>query len=633
MGQNRMKKTDVIHAMYFVDVKNMLTVDIESRVSLGITNRQNNGKNNNVRKTIIELFGKTGSKIGNSLLSSYIMKPLVDLTEINERLDTVDKILYEMEINKKNSLVHQILDNIRGLSDISKLIHDLTIGNYKASIWRKLRNYLINVIKIVQYIESSSKLMECKVFQQFVNCLNPDSIQDIREKLEHVLDFDMDIDAVNIKDDLDQEFEDYKREYDALEEILNNISQELTNSANIDIITAYIPQFGYLIAIEREELRGDETENLQIELIFQTSTTNYYKNDLMVEMDNKYGDLYSLIRDKEIEILYALKDAIIPDLKKLLISYSYIGHIDVLICFANVALHNNFCKPYVIDEDNPVIEIVDSFHPLMDKNSFINNSFKFNESRMIVITGPNYSGKSTLLTQIGLTVYLAQIGCFIPASSGKLSIFKNILTRINTMDSINATQSTFMKDCQQMSKCLNKSTNKSLVLIDEFGKGTDINDGPGLLGGVIKHFLKRDDKCPMVLATTHLSEIFQDDLIGEYNQKIQFNHMKVMTDDEKNFKLTFLFEVESGIASSSCGLYCARQCGVGIDIIEKAQQILDLINQGKDIANEFSILSDVELSQIKDSEERIKNFLKLDFQEWDDKDVKKLRDEVMKILE
>lgn len=139
-----------------------------------------------------------------------------------------------------------------------------------------------------------------------------------------------------------------------MEHILNELSLYLSKKVNADIVTAYIPQFGYLIAIERCEQNKNKNQDiyLALEIVFQTSTTNYYKNDTMLEMDSKYGDLYTLIRDKEIEILYKLKSEIMPLLNKLLTSYPHIGHIDMMICFANVCLKNKFSKPVIIEDED-----------------------------------------------------------------------------------------------------------------------------------------------------------------------------------------------------------------------------------------------------------------------------------------
>ena len=220
-----------------------------------------------------------------------------------------------------------------------------------------------------------------------------------------------------------------------------------------------------------------------------------------------------------------------------------------------------------------------------------------------------------------------------------MKIFANILTRINTLDSINCSQSTFMKDCQQMSKCIYKNTKDSLVLIDEFGKGTDVNDGPGLLGSIIKYFLNLRET-PIVLISTHLTEIFEPDMIG-MDEGINFKQMKVIVaedidsdsiNDNKKFDITYLYEMIDGITNDSGGLYCAYRCGIDKEIIEKAKFILDIIDRGGNIIEEFSELDEEEINLIDKDSEKMKRFLQLNFQDWEDKDVNKLREELLKIV-
>lgn len=254
------------------------------------------------------------------MLHGYLTRPLYDRAKINGRLNTVETVIYELESGWKNSLAKRIMDNIRGIADISRIYHELRIGNYKAATWKKLRNYVINIICLKQHIQSSTRLMGCKVFGTFTESFDVEDVRAISQKLEDILGFDSDIDNIENKSNVDSEFEVYRNNYDEMEHILNELSLDLSKKAKADIVTAYIPQFGYLHAIERRDQNKNRNQDiyLALERVFQTSTTNYYKNDTMLEMDSKYGDLYSLIRDKEIEILYKLKSEIMPLLNKLL---------------------------------------------------------------------------------------------------------------------------------------------------------------------------------------------------------------------------------------------------------------------------------------------------------------------------
>lgn len=631
MGQFIVKKNDLIQTMEFVQMDSYMSVDLESMISLGILNIDKSTS----RKTVVDLFDKCTSKIGNTMIRKILMRPLFNINEINKRLNTVENIMIELEGGWKQSLIRQISDCMRGTSDIVRIIHNLRIGNFEAIVWKQLRNFLINIVAMKELIVSSSYLMGCQVFVDLVESFEIEDVLTIRMKLETVLDFDSDINNICIQNNYDETLKNYKDTYDEMEKILFDISCNLKNMTCLDIVTAYIPQFGYLIAIEKSENNQSDVDKFDFDLIFTTATTFYYKNDTMVKLDTKYGDLYSLIRDKEIEILFSLKNKVLNDVTKLVSVYEFIGHIDILICFALVSINHKFNKPILLpnnEENNKIIDLKGSFHPLIDKPDFISNDIKVNKSKVIVITGPNFSGKSTILTQIGITVYLAQIGCYIPAVSGELGIFKNILTRINTLESINTTQSTFMKDCQQMSKCIYNSNKDSLVLIDEFGKGTDVNDGPGLLGGIINYYLNKKEQCPMVFLCTHMTDIFNEDLVDINNSLFDFKQMKIRVEDKESFKLTFLYELINGLARNADGLYCAKQSGIDMEIIEQAQVILTLLEQGKNIVDELAKLNEHEVMIIKSHRERIKKTLELNFQDWESQDVQRLRNELIEIM-
>ncbi len=638
VDNNGYKKSDMVTSMKYVHLDEYMTLEMETMISLGIIDLGvKKDKTSNRRKTVFQLFDKCGSKVGTSLLHDYLLKPLYNVEMIQTRLDTVEAIQVEMGGNWKQSLIKQISDYIRGMPDITKVVRDLQIGNFKGSIWKQLRSFLIIAIRLKDYIESSESLIVCDKFKDFVGEFDLECVRKLRQWLEDVIDFESDIDNIRIKVGYDQELEDLRQSYDRMEMSLSNVSKDLGLQVGIEIVIAYIPQFGYLIAIEKEESGGTRVFS-GFEQVFSTSTTTYYKNDTMTGMDLEFGDLYTLLRDKEIDILYALKNRLLNserfNINAAVKLYPYIGHMDVMICFAIVSKDYFFNKPKICTEEGKRIKIKGSFHPLMknEQRDFISNDINIKEKKIMVITGPNYSGKSTILTQVGISVYLMQIGCFVPCESAELSIFKNILTRINSLDNISSSQSTFMRDCQQMSNCIYKSDERSLVLIDEFGKGTDVNDGPGLLGSVIEYFLNQHNKGPIVLLSTHMSEIFDDNMIG-HNEQVDFKQMKIFLDGNDKFKITFLYQLCSGIARDSMGIYCAFKSGIDKSIVERAQSILDMINRGENIAANFASLSEDETRVIHEADEKIQKFLELNFQEWDSADAERLRIEVLKILQ
>ena len=410
MNHHSYRKTDMIKSMELNSLNGYMEIDLDSMVSLNILSNGEDGK-----KSVIDLFDKCGSRIGKSLLNEYLMRPLYDKKKINDRLDIISSILFEMEGGYKQSIIRQILDCIRTMPDICKVVNSLQVGEFKGTVWKQLRVFLINMIRIRDIIDSSDVLLECKVFKKYIENIDVDLVRRLRSELERVLDYESDIDNVSIQFGYNAELQNLQQNFDKMENILLKTSNQLTNRFGTEIITAYIPQFGYLIAIEK----GNENNEYEgFEIVFNTSTTFYYKNETMREMDERFGDLYSLIRDKEIEILYELKNRLVnKGLNNILDVYPFIGEIDVMICFALVSKNFNLTKPEIIDDDDDddeeelnCITLTGSFNILMRDQDFISNDIKITkDKKMMVITGPNYSGKSTILVQIGITIYLTQI--------------------------------------------------------------------------------------------------------------------------------------------------------------------------------------------------------------------------------
>lgn len=173
MGHSSVGMINVIRSMNYVNIEGFMVLESETMASLNILNADST----NNKKTVVELFGKACSKIGNSLLHGYLTRPLYDTAKINERLNTVETIIHELKSGWKNSLIKQIMNNIRGTADISRIYHELRIGNYKPAIWKKLRNYVINIISLKQHIQSSIRLMGCKVFSTFTESF---VVEDVR---------------------------------------------------------------------------------------------------------------------------------------------------------------------------------------------------------------------------------------------------------------------------------------------------------------------------------------------------------------------------------------------------------------------------------------------------------------------
>lgn len=345
--------------------------------------------------------------------------------------------------------------------------------------------------------------------------------------------------------------------------------------------------------------------------------------------------------DREIEIIHELAVNILKHEKILKDASELIGDLDCLVALAQGAQKHKLVPPRMMTEN--VISITGGRHPLQELTvpSYVaNDTFLIggpgsngNDDRdserddsseietaevkgpsLLLMTGPNYSGKSVYLKQIALIVYMAHIGSFVPAESATIGLTDKILTRIATHESISRAQSAFMIDLQQIALATTMATNRSLVIIDEFGKGTNSSDGAGLACGVFEYFLSLGPNHPKVLGATHFHEIFESDALQE-RPELALGHMEVHVDTEmESFddQVTYLYNFVPGRSMSSFGTICASMNGIDPAIVERADELIILSSRGEDLVAACAKISEEEKQMLEQADQMARRFLKLD---------------------
>lgn len=309
------------------------------------------------------------------------------------------------------------------------------------------------------------------------------------------------------------------------------------------------------------------------------------------------------------------------------------GDLDSLLALALGADKYKFTVPHMTTAN--VIQIEEGRHPLQelvvpsfiandtlllggvgdeqDDRSIITDAMRDLPSIM-VMTGPNHSGKSVYLKQVALIVFLAHIGSFVPADRACIGLTDRLLTRIATRESVSRNESAFAIDLKQAAFSMNFATRRSLILIDEFGKGTNSTDGAGLVTAIIDHFVNLGDEAPKVLAATHFLEIFEHDFLPD-TSRLTFAHMDVRVDleaEDSEDQVTYLFRLTPGRSTSSFGSRCAAMNGVDEAVVKRADAIALLLARGEDLRAACARLTERETERLEEAELVARDILEID---------------------
>ena len=550
-----------VEKIEFLNTSNYAEINSITRKNLELTKNQ---REKTVYGSLLWVLDRCKTSMGTRLLKRYINNPLLNVKEIEKRQKDVqyfiDNILIREDLKEK-------LDNVY---DLERLLGKIIFGNENGKDLLALKNTLKSSIEIMNILKETN----------FFEEINVKKLYDVYVLIDESIDEDAPFtvrEGGMIKRGYNQELDEIHQIMNSGKDFLLEIEQrekEATGIKNMKI--KYNKVFGYFIEVTKSNLDlVPETYTRKQTLAnaerFITPELKKYE-DTIINSKAKISDLeYYLFK----EISAQVKDErnILTNLAEKL-AYS-----DVIVSFATIAIENDYVKPEML-ENSDILEIVEGRHPVVEKligrSDFIANSTKLKEKeRFVVLTGPNMSGKSTYMKQVALISIMAQVGSYVPAKEAKLSIVDKYLTRIGASDDILSGQSTFMVEMSEVSNILNNATEKSLIILDEVGRGTSTFDGVSI-ATAISIYIHNEIKAKTIFAThyhelTDLENKF-DDIV---NYRIEVN--------EKDGKVMFLRNIVKGGADKSYGIEVAKLAGLPKEILKESKKILKRLEQKKEL--------------------------------------------------
>lgn len=564
LTRTQMRSLDYLQPAKVIKTKQYLQMDAFTRFNLELTRTI---RSDDRFGSLLWILDKTKTAMGGRLLQRYIVRPLADQSEIERRLDNVEALanhyLERMEI----------INGLKEVYDLPRLIGRIGYGNANAKDLIQLSKSLKVVPSIKESIykigsPSLNSLADAMPNLSAINELIEASIVEnppftIKEGGMIKQGYNADLDELN---SLSRGGKEWISRLEAIERERTGI-KGLKIGFNkvfgfyIEITNSYLPlvkdEFGY---IRKQTLTNGErfiTQELK------------EKEALVLGAEDKAIKL-------EYEIFVSIRDEIKKYTEQIQKLAEQLSIVDVLTSFAEVSIANDFVRPLFNDVHK--MEINEGRHPVIEKvighNAYVPNNTYLDESKnLLLITGPNMGGKSTYMRQVTLIVIMAQIGCFVPAKYANLSVVDQIFTRIGASDDLVSGQSTFMVEMSEANNALKNATRNSLIIFDEIGRGTSTYDGMALAQAIIE-YISLNIKA-FTLFSTHYHELtaLEGRLPGLYNISVGIH--------EENEKVTFLYKIIEGAANKSYGINVARLAHLPDDLLSRATQILETLEQNK----------------------------------------------------
>lgn len=516
--------------------------------------------------TLLSVLDNTVSPMGARLLRRWIIFPLKDIQKINERLDTCEFFI------KETDLRNQLVQHIKQCGDIERLVSKIPLKKINPREVLQLAKGLKQVDSIKQLCSQSNN----PYLKRLADALNPCPY--IADKIISEIIENPPANAAKggmIQDGMHTGLDELRKISTGGKEYLTRLQiaeAEKTGISSLKI--GFNNVFGYYL-----EVTNSHKNKVPVEWVRKQTLTNAerYITSELKEYEEKITGAEEKILQAELEIFETLLNELFDYLAPVQTNGNIIALLDCLCCFAHNAIHNQYKKPAVHTKSELIIK--DGRHPVIEKNlpigeSYISNDIELNKTdqQIIILTGPNMSGKSALLRQTALITLMAHIGSFVPAAEAKISLTDKIFTRVGASDNLSGGESTFMVEMNETASIINNITSRSLVLLDEIGRGTSTYDGISIAWSIAE-FLHNATEQPKTLFATHYHEL------NELEEKLERVKNYHITNKEAGNKIIFLRKLARGGSTHSFGIHVAKMAGMPEKLIKRANDILNHLEE------------------------------------------------------
>ena len=511
-------------------------------------------RNKDRQNSLLGFMDKTKTAMGSRLLKSYIISPSIDKEEIKRRQDLTEKLINEFIIKE------ELRNYLYEIYDLERLTGKVACSSLNARDMIQLKNSLDALPKINEVITKIG-LEPLETFDKLSKLIGDSIIEDAPITLKE---------GGLIKNGFNKEIDELRSIKTGGKEFISKFEAEEKERTNIKgLKIGFNKVFGYYIEVPKGQISQVKDE-YNYDRKQTLANAERYITPLLKEKENLILNAEERLNNLEYEVFCEIKDEIKKYISSLQSVSNKVAYLDVISSYAVIAESNNFIKPEI--NENNVVEIIGGRHPVVEsviEGEYIDNDVILDEkTNILIITGPNMSGKSTYLRQLGIIAILNQIGSYVPAKKCNIPIFDKIFTRIGASDDLVGGESTFMVEMKESAYALKNATKNSLILFDELGRGTSTYDGMSLAGSIIR-YISENIKCK-TLFSTHYHELTS---LDEKLKDVKNVHVTI---SEENGEVTFLHKVLDGAVDKSYGINVAKLADLPSNVIKEANELLEL---------------------------------------------------------